>query len=251
MWEKARVGCSERIASKHIYYLLLLYYQVWNRSPVQVGCMRQVCRAGALGWPRGMGWEGRWEGGSGWGTHVNPWQIHVNVWQKPLQYCKLISLQLIKINGKKKYFFLGLLDLPLKRKRFVWTSSFHKELRSDGESPPQRVPVAAMLSCMLLTFIFREVMKDGEERDGEKLWDAGMPSGEKLGCWILWEIFHWIWIRGIVAPGLWLRVATTWMELNLVLTPSVSSKGEPWPHILSCFCFFTFFFLGLTKVHKS
>ena len=34
-------------------------------------------------------------------THVNPWLIHVNVWQKPLQYCKVISLQLIKINGKK------------------------------------------------------------------------------------------------------------------------------------------------------
>ena len=25
-----------------------------------------------------------------------------NVWQKPLQYCKVISLQPIKINGKKK-----------------------------------------------------------------------------------------------------------------------------------------------------
>ena len=49
-----------------------------------------------------MGWRGRLEGGSGWGTHVNPWLIHVNVWQKPLQYCKVISLQLIKINGKKK-----------------------------------------------------------------------------------------------------------------------------------------------------
>jgi len=33
------------------------------------------------------------EGGSGWGTHVHPWLIHVNVWQKPLQYCKVISLQ--------------------------------------------------------------------------------------------------------------------------------------------------------------
>ena len=33
---------------------------------------------------------------------VNPWLIHVNVWQKPLQYCKVISLQLIKINEKKK-----------------------------------------------------------------------------------------------------------------------------------------------------
>ena len=49
-----------------------------------------------------MGWGGRWEGGSGWGTHVNPWLIHVNVWQKPLQYCKVISFQLIKIIGEKK-----------------------------------------------------------------------------------------------------------------------------------------------------
>ena len=63
--------------------------------------MRQVLGAGALGTPRGIRWIGRQEGGSGWGTHVNPWPIHVNVWQKPLQYCKVISLQLIKINGKK------------------------------------------------------------------------------------------------------------------------------------------------------
>ena len=67
--------------------------------------MRQVLRAGALGRPRGMGWGRRWEGGSGWGTPINPCLIHVNVWQKPLQYCKVISLQLIK---KKK----RLEDLP-------------------------------------------------------------------------------------------------------------------------------------------
>ena len=64
--------------------------------------MRQVLRAGALGRPRGMGWGGRREGGSGWGTHVNPWLIHVNVSQKPLQYCKGISFLLIKINEKIK-----------------------------------------------------------------------------------------------------------------------------------------------------
>ena len=64
--------------------------------------MRQVLGADALGRPRGMGWGGRWEGGSGWGTHVNPWLIHVNVWQKPPQNCKVISLQLIKIIGKKR-----------------------------------------------------------------------------------------------------------------------------------------------------
>ena len=63
--------------------------------------MRQVLRPGALGRLRGTGYRGRWEGGLGWGIHVNPWLIHVNVWQNPLQYCKIISLQLIKVNEKK------------------------------------------------------------------------------------------------------------------------------------------------------
>ena len=55
-------------------------------------------------WEDPEGWEG--EGGgrgqSGWGTHVNPWLIHVNVWQIPLQYCEVISLQLIKTNEINK-----------------------------------------------------------------------------------------------------------------------------------------------------
>ena len=62
-------------------------------------------RPSALGWYTGKtprdGRGSEVGGGSGWGTHVNPWLIHVNVWQKPQQYCKVISLQLIKINEKK------------------------------------------------------------------------------------------------------------------------------------------------------
>ena len=60
--------------------------------------------------PLKVSWQsgGRWEGGSGWGTHVNPWLIHVNVWQKPLQYCKVISLQLIKIIEKKSILAINL-----------------------------------------------------------------------------------------------------------------------------------------------
>ena len=96
LWQKARVGCFKRTASKHVYYL------GWNRSPAQVGYMRQALGPGALGRPRGIGWRRRWEGGSGWGTHVNPWLIHFNVWQNPLQYCKVISLQLIKNKERKK-----------------------------------------------------------------------------------------------------------------------------------------------------
>ena len=81
LWVKARVECFKRIASKHVYHL------GWNRSPAQVGCMWQAF-PGALGKPRGSGWRGRWEGESGWGTHVNPWLFHFNVWQNPLQIQK-------------------------------------------------------------------------------------------------------------------------------------------------------------------
>ena len=91
-----------------------VYYVQWNRSPAQVGCMRQVLGPGALGRPRGIGWRGRWEGGLGWGIHVTPWLIHVNVWQNPLQCCEVISLQLIKINKKtkEKQFNLWLVNDP-------------------------------------------------------------------------------------------------------------------------------------------
>ena len=62
-------------------------------------------------------WVEREVGGVlGWGIHVNPWLIHVNVWQKPLQYYKVISLQLIKINEKKNkvshLFHFFLIPLP-------------------------------------------------------------------------------------------------------------------------------------------
>ena len=88
LWEKARMGWSERIALKHVYYHL------WNGSP---GLMPGTGCSGLVHWddPAGMGWGERWEGGSGWWTHVNPWLIHVSVWQKPIQYCKVISLQII------------------------------------------------------------------------------------------------------------------------------------------------------------
>ena len=61
----------------------------------------------AWGWCTGMtqrdGMGKEVGGGSGWGAHVNPWLIHVNLGQKPLQYCKVISHQLInKIEKKKK-----------------------------------------------------------------------------------------------------------------------------------------------------
>ena len=58
------------------------------------GWMHETGCLGLVHWDDPEGWGERWEGGSGWGTHVHPWLIHVDVWQKPLQYYKVISLQL-------------------------------------------------------------------------------------------------------------------------------------------------------------
>ena len=143
LWEKARVGCFERTASKHVYYL------GWNRSPAQVGCMRQVLGPGALGRPRGIGWRGRWEGGSGWGIHVTPWLIHVSVWQNPLQYCKVISLQLIKINEKKIVL------------SFCWKRSFSSQTFLDSLSLAQlnpQVPPAVKLFHLWISIYLVNVL---------------------------------------------------------------------------------------------
>ena len=51
-------------------------------------------KASALGQPRGMGWGGRRRGVEDLEKRVYPWLIHVSEWQKPLQYFKVISVQL-------------------------------------------------------------------------------------------------------------------------------------------------------------
>ena len=85
LWEKARVGWSERIALKHIYYHTSI------RSPVQVRCMSQ----GARGWCTGMtqrnGMRREVGGGFGWGRRVHPWWIHVKYGKN--HYSIVISLR--------------------------------------------------------------------------------------------------------------------------------------------------------------
>ena len=88
LWKKARVGWFERTALKHVYY------DMWNRSPVQVWCMRQ----GVQGWCTGMMLRdgmGR-EVGAGFrmGNTCTSVADSFQFMAKPLQYCKVISLQL-------------------------------------------------------------------------------------------------------------------------------------------------------------
>ena len=82
------VGWSERITLKHAYY------HMWNRSPVQVWCMRQ----GAQGWCTRMtqrdGMAREVGGGLRMGNTCTPVVDSYQCMAKPIQYCKVISLQL-------------------------------------------------------------------------------------------------------------------------------------------------------------
>ena len=57
----------------------------------------RALKADALGQPRGMGWEGRWEGVQDGVTHVHAWLIHVDVWQKPPQFSSVQSLSHVQL----------------------------------------------------------------------------------------------------------------------------------------------------------
>ena len=62
----------------------------------------RVLGVGTLGWPRGMGWWGRWEGGFKMRNTCTPVADSYQCMAKPLQYSKVISLQLKWINLFKK-----------------------------------------------------------------------------------------------------------------------------------------------------
>ena len=93
--------------------------------------------------PEGSGGEGGGVGGPGWGIHVNPWLIHVNEWQKPLQHCKVISLQLIKINGKKEketeYTWGHLKNLLLYKSKLFSTSAVASYFQFCSKSLPHPI----------------------------------------------------------------------------------------------------------------
>ena len=61
---------------------------------------------------------GRWEGGSGLGTHVHPWRIHVNVWQNQYSIVKLnkVKIKIKKKRIKKANFLVLLIFDPMEKK---------------------------------------------------------------------------------------------------------------------------------------
>ena len=90
---------TTRMFSRPYGYL----YQETPRAPAswegRKGILVLLCENRDIDYANPLDNPERWGGeGSGWGvqdggTHVHSWLIHVDVWQKPLQYCKVISLR--------------------------------------------------------------------------------------------------------------------------------------------------------------
>ena len=109
----------------------------------------------------------------------NPWLIHVNVWQKPLQYYKVISLQLIKINGKNNNNNNGTNEksngkngLLLQRTIFIRSNKFHL-----GNSSTIRG------ICLLSYFCFKEPRLGLIEAEGILLKTATWKHLLHFQCW--------------------------------------------------------------------
>ena len=71
--------------------LKYVYYHARNKGQSMLDTGYRMLGAGARGGSREVIWGGRWEQGSGLGTHVHPWLIHVNVWQNQYSIVKQIK----------------------------------------------------------------------------------------------------------------------------------------------------------------
>ena len=78
----------EEIKKNHIlyviYFIVIIYniFYSYHQGQIQTEVLepKQLLFFTDIGTTLlGIGWRGRWEGGSGWGIHVNLWLIHVNV----------------------------------------------------------------------------------------------------------------------------------------------------------------------------
>ena len=72
--------------------------EVGKRKSFYLNQWSPYSRKNVLGQPRGVGWGGRWEGGSRGRGHIYTYGWFMLMNQKPTQYCKAIIHQL-KINN--------------------------------------------------------------------------------------------------------------------------------------------------------
>ena len=77
--------------------------KIWENGieTCKISCMKRDASPGSMHDSGCLGlvhWGGRWEEGSGWGTHVYLWRIHFDIWQNYYNYVKFKN----KIKLKKR-----------------------------------------------------------------------------------------------------------------------------------------------------
>ena len=108
-----------------------------------------------------------------------PWRKLKNKQQKPLQYCKVISFQLIKINGKKKKKRKLILHLtPLKKKKKQAAS-----LEKIGSKPLSIKELTSRIYIELLQFNNNIRRKISQSNNKQQIWIK--TSTKKIYKWKL------------------------------------------------------------------
>ena len=83
---------------------------------------------GLVHWDDPEGWNG--EGGGRGVQDGEHMLIQVNVWQKPLKYCKVISLQLIKIIGGGSRHNPSNHNKPMDKLQYICTLEYYLTMKS-------------------------------------------------------------------------------------------------------------------------
>ena len=145
--------------------------------------MRQVFGPGALGRPRGSGWRGRWEGGSGWGTHNKPMAVSFQCMTKFTTKEKKMEKKnhmIIPIDAEKEF---GKSQYPFMIKKYS-QQSWHRRniLQSIYDKPIANTTLNGEelkafplkpgrgKGCILSQLLFNIVLKDPSRaiREGKK-----------------------------------------------------------------------------------
>ena len=131
--------------------------------------------AGALGWPRGMVWEGKWEGGSGGGTHVHLWRMHVDVWENQYNIVKL------KKNNKNTQDqspleWTGWISLPSKGLSRVFSNTRQMQIKTT---------MRYLLTALRMAAI--------QKSTNNKCWRGCGEKETFLHCWWEWKLVQPLW----------------------------------------------------------
>ena len=106
-----------------------------------------------------------------------PWRKLKNKKQKPLQYCKVISLQLIKINGEKKK--VDLTSYTLKKNKTKQAASLEKI----GSKPLSIKELTSRIYIELLQFNNNIRRKINQSNNKQQIWIK--TSTKKIYKWKL------------------------------------------------------------------